>query len=42
MRQSIGEAITVGVQGLVVRGIVLFVQSFGRNMAGLCARKDQR
>lgn len=42
MRQLIGGAMAFGLQGLMAAGVVLFAQSFWRDLAGLCTRKDLR
>lgn len=40
LSQVIGEALTVGLQGLVVLGLFLFLQSLWRDLAVLFSRKE--
>lgn len=42
LSQLIGEALSIGLQGLVVVALCLFVRSFYRDLAGLCSRKESR
>jgi hypothetical protein len=40
MSQLVGEAMVVGLQGLVILGVFLFVQSLWRDLAQLFSGKD--
>jgi hypothetical protein len=40
LSQVIGEALTIGFEGLVVLGLFLFLQSLWRDLAVLFSRKE--
>lgn len=42
LSQLLGEALSIGFQGLVVVALCLFVHSLYRDLAGLCSGKASR